>query len=46
MDIAENHRHVELFRSYMDGLAPVEIDPRDREALRVPLLPGDHTKVR
>jgi hypothetical protein len=45
-DIAEHHRHVELFRPYMDGLAPVEIDPRDREALHVPLLPGDHIKVR
>jgi hypothetical protein len=45
-DIAEHHQHVELFRPYMDGLAPVEIDPRDREALRLPLLPGDHIKVR
>jgi hypothetical protein len=45
-DIAEHHRHVELFRPYMGGLAPVEIDPRDREALRLPLLPGDQIKVR
>ena len=45
-EVAENHRHVELFRPYMDRLAPVEIDIRDREALRLPLLPGDHIKVR
>ena len=43
-EVAEHHRRVELFRPYKDGLAPVEIDPRDPEALRVPLLPGDRVK--
>ena len=43
-EFAESHRHVALFRRYQDRLAPVEIDVRDREALRVPLLPGDVIK--
>ena len=43
-DFVERHRHVELFRPYIGQLAPVEIDPRDHEALRLPLLPGDHIK--
>jgi hypothetical protein len=43
-EFAERHRHVALFRRYQDGLAPVEIDVHDREALRVPLLPGDVIK--
>jgi len=43
-EFAESHRHAALFRRYQDGLAPVEIDVRDREALRVPLLPGDVVK--
>jgi hypothetical protein len=42
--VAENHRRVELSRPYLDRLAPVEIDTRDPEALRVPLLPGDRVK--
>lgn len=45
-DVAENHRRVELFRPYMGTLAPVEIDPRDHDALRLPLLPGDRIKRR
>lgn len=40
-DVVERHRHIELFRPYIGRLAPVEIDPRDPGALRVPLLPGD-----
>ena len=43
-EFAESHRHVALFRRYRGGLAPVEVDFRDREALRVPLLPGDVIK--
>jgi hypothetical protein len=43
-EFAEGHRRVALFRHYQDGLAPVEVDTRDREALRVPLLPGDVIK--
>lgn len=42
--VAEHHRRVELFRTYLDRLAPVEINLRDPEALRVPLLPGDRVK--
>ncbi len=42
--VAEHHRRVELFRPYLDGFARVEIDPRDPEALRLPLLPGDRIK--
>jgi hypothetical protein len=42
--VAERHRRVELLRPYLGGLAPVEINLRDPEALRVPLLPGDVIK--
>lgn len=40
-EFAEGHPNVTLFRRYKDGLAPVEMDANDHEALRVPLLPGD-----
>jgi hypothetical protein len=43
-EFAESHPQVALFRRYQDRLAPVKIDIRDREALRVPLLPGDVIK--
>lgn len=43
-EFAAVHRRVKLFRRYGDGLAPVQVDTRDREALRVPLLPGDVIK--
>ena len=43
-EFAGSHRHAALFRLYQDGLAPVEIDVHDREAHRVPLLPGDVIK--
>jgi len=45
-DFSDNHRRVELFRRYQNELAPVEVDTRDHEALRVPLLPGDVIKWR
>jgi hypothetical protein len=45
-DFAENHRRVELFRGYRNELVPVEVDIRDHETLRVPLLPGDVIKWR
>jgi hypothetical protein len=45
-DVVERHRHVELFRPYVGRPAPVEIDSGDREALRLPLLPGDRVKWR
>jgi hypothetical protein len=35
-------RHVGVLRSYRGRLVPVEIDPSDPNALRLPLLPGDH----
>jgi hypothetical protein len=44
LDFAETHERVRLFRPYKDGLAPVEVDSHDHEALRVPLLPGDVVK--
>ena len=40
-EFAEGHPNVTLFRRYKDGLAPVEMDAHDDQALRVPLLPGD-----
>lgn len=45
-EVAGGSRHVELYRLYHGRLAPVSLDPRDREALRVPLLPGDRVKCR
>jgi len=45
-DVVERHQHVELFRPYTGRLAPVEIDPTDPSALRLPLLPGDRVKWR
>ena len=42
--VAERHQRIELFRPYLGRLAPVEVDLRDPEALRVPLLPGDRIK--
>jgi hypothetical protein len=40
-EFVEGHQSVSLFRRYEGRLAPVELDASDREALRVPLLPGD-----
>ncbi len=37
----KDYQGVELFRRYRNKLAPVEVDIRDHETLRVPLLPGD-----
>ena len=45
-DFFDHHRRVELFRRYQNELAPVEVDTRDHEALRVPILPGDVIKWR
>jgi hypothetical protein len=45
-DVVERHRRVELFRPYTGRLAPVEIDPTDPSAFRLPLLPGDRVKWR
>ena len=40
-NVAARPRHVELSRLYNGRLSPVEIDPSDPNALRLPLLPGD-----
>ena len=40
--VAAQPRRVELLRKYAGHLAPVKIDPNDANALRLPLLPGDH----
>lgn len=40
--LAAHPRHVELLRLYSGRLTPVEIDSSDPNALRLPLLPGDH----
>ena len=39
--IAAKPRHIGLVRLYNGRLTPVEIDPTDSNALRLPLLPGD-----
>lgn len=39
--VAARPRHLELLRLYAGRLTPVEIDPGDPNALRLPLLPGD-----
>jgi hypothetical protein len=44
--VAGNHRRIEMSRPYLGRLTPVEIDSRDPETLRVPLLPGDRIKWR
>ncbi|MBV8895427.1 MAG: hypothetical protein JO051_02870 [Acidobacteriaceae bacterium] len=40
-DVVGHSQHVELSRIYKGRLAPVKIDARDADALRLPLLPGD-----
>ena len=39
--VAARPRHIELLRIHSGRLTPVEIDPSDSNALRLPLLPGD-----
>jgi hypothetical protein len=40
-----NHpHHLELWRMYNGRLVPVKLDAGDADALRLPLLPGDHVK--
>jgi hypothetical protein len=41
-NVVTRPRQLELLRFYGGRLAPVEIDPGDPTALRLPLLPGDH----
>jgi hypothetical protein len=40
--VVDHPQHLELLRLYDDRLTPVKLDPSDREALQLPLLPGDH----
>lgn len=40
--VVESPRHLELLRLSAGRLLPVEIDSQDPNALRLPLLPGDH----
>lgn len=40
--VAEKPHFVALRRFYNGRLIPVEVDPSDPSALRLPLLPGDH----
>jgi hypothetical protein len=39
--IAPHPQHITLLRLYAGRTAPVELDPHDPKALRLPLLPGD-----
>jgi len=39
--VAENARRIQMLRPYAGRLVPVQIDPSDPRALRLPLLPGD-----
>jgi len=41
-NVAAQPRRVDLLRKYAGHLAPVKIDATDANALRLPLLPGDH----
>ena len=40
--VGEHPRHLQMRRLYAGRLVPVEINFSDRNALRLPLLPGDH----
>jgi len=43
-NVVGHPHHLELFRIYNGRLFPVRLDTHDLEALRLPLLPGDHIK--
>jgi hypothetical protein len=42
--VAANPREIKLRRSYNGRPTPIEIDPHDADALRLPLLPGDQIR--
>ena len=44
-NVAAHPRQVEVLRPYRGRLLPVEIDPSDPNALRLPLLPGDRIQL-
>ena len=44
--VAARPQNVELLRSYHSRMTPVEVDARDPNALRLPLLPGDRIQWR
>ena len=41
-NVATHPRRVELLRNYRGRLTPVKLDAADPNALRLPLVPGDH----
>jgi hypothetical protein len=43
--VIDHARRIELSRMYQGRLVPVEIEAGDANALRLPLLPGDHVTV-
>ena len=43
-DVVDHPHQLEFFRIYNGRLTPVKIDTDDSEALKLPLLPGDHVK--
>jgi hypothetical protein len=42
--VATNPRELDLWRFYNGGQRPIELDPHDANALRLPLLPGDQIR--
>jgi len=42
MNVAKQPSQLEILRAFQGKLTPLEIDARDGNALRLPLLPGDH----
>jgi hypothetical protein len=42
--VVDHPHHVELSRIYNGKLLPVKLDAHDADALRLPLLPGDHIR--
>jgi hypothetical protein len=45
-NVVDRPHHLELWRLYHGRLLPVKLKSDDANALRLPLLPGDHVKVR
>ncbi len=43
-NVVDHPHHLELSRIYNGRLVPVKFDAHDDNALRLPLLPGDHVK--
>ncbi len=43
--VAAHPRSIQLLRRYRGSFTPVELDVRDPQALRLPLLPGDRIRI-